>query len=48
MSDAFPRVTSIPCTPPYYDDSCGELANTGPYWDAIRTELMPHLEAKYG
>jgi hypothetical protein len=50
MSDAFPRVIAVnPLHPtPYYDDSYAvNSANTGPYWDAIRTELMPYLESKY-
>ena len=50
MSDAFPRVIAVnPLHPtPYYDDSYAvNSANTGPYWDAIHTELMPYLEAKY-
>ena len=50
MSDSFPRLIAINLLhpTPYYDDSYAvNSANTGPYWDAIHTELMPYLEAKY-
>ncbi len=50
MSDSFPRMIAVNMLhpTPYYDDSYAvNSANTGPYWDAIGTELMPYLEAKY-
>ncbi len=50
MSDSFPRMIAINILhpTPYYDDSYAvNSANSGPYWDAIHTELMPYLEAKY-
>lgn len=50
MGDSFPRMIAINILhpTPYYDDSYAiNSANTGPYWDAIHTELMPYLEAKY-
>jgi len=50
MGDSFPRMIAVNILhpTPYYDDSYAvNSVNTGPYWDAIRTELMPYLEAKY-
>ena len=50
MGDSFPRMIAVNMLhpTPYYDDSYAvNSANTGPYWDAIHTELMPYLEAKY-
>jgi hypothetical protein len=50
ISDSFPRMIAINILhpTPYYDDSYAvNSANNGPYWDAIHTELMPYIEAKY-
>ena len=50
MSDSFPRMIAINILhpTPYYDDSYAvNSANSGPYWDAIHTELMPYLESRY-
>jgi len=50
MSDSFPRMIAINILhpTPYYDDSYAvNSANNGPYWDAIHSELMPYIEAKY-
>ncbi len=46
----FPRVLAVeiqhPC--PYYDDSYAvNSANTGPYGDAIMTELIPEIERRF-
>ena len=50
MSEGFPRMIAVNMLhpTPYYDDSYAlNSANTGPYWDAIQTELIPYLETKY-
>jgi S-formylglutathione hydrolase FrmB len=50
LGDSFPRMIAVNILhpTPYYDDSYAvNSANTGPYWDAIHTELMPYLERKY-
>ena len=50
MGEGFPRLIAVRILhpTPYYDDSYAvNSVNTGPYWDAIHTELMPYLESKY-
>jgi len=49
-SDHFPRmiVVTLLHPTPYYDDSYAvNSANTGPYGDAIMTELIPYLEQQF-
>ena len=50
MSDDFPRMIAVTFQhpTPYYDDSYAvNSVNTGPYGDAIMTELIPYLESHF-
>jgi len=50
ISDGFPRVIAVSLLhpTPYYDSSYAvNSANNGPYGDAIMTELIPYIEARF-